>query len=383
MWKWGWPFGGKATKDLNREEVSGGDTVNAEPVPEDLHKDNFPEEYEKGDYSSDVQSFKRLCSQLRGRIAETSPTENRKHFKFVLTEQEKLTWIVEWYQKKYGDDEAVKEVLAFLNCAYGVQNEELFLAASSEASDSLNNHSWDKYDFIAMRLPEHEVIDFRCKRNSSDGSFDLDYSSQELTSEFTGVLMEAVSFYRNAAEREAFFEEYKRNHNGANIYALKKERHKALFASLKRSYEEEWQRIGNNPLADTLRKLVTLCEERAFENGFGSTVINQPASGGEIEQWEQAHGVRLPESYRHFLRFANGVQLLNDSEKIFGLDGIGSYDEHLETDYISIGTMIGDGTTLCLSRTTGEAYVEDHGGYKRRGDFKELLEYLIDFLWEA
>ena len=199
-------------------------------------------------------------------------------------------------------------------------------------------------------------------------------------SDFPQSLMDAVAFFRNKAEREAFFEEYKNSHNGTSIRYLKVEARAALFATFALSYEAELQRIGDNPLADTLKKLIQLCEERAHEYGFNSTIIYEGVSNEEIEQWEQENHMKLPESYCHFLHFANGVQVFDASERIYGIDSIGAWGEHLEADYISIGEMIGDGTTLCLSKTTGKAYVEDHGKYEEYGDFKDLLEYFIEFL---
>ena len=47
-----------------------------------------------------------------------------------------------------------------------------------------------------------------------------------------------------------------------------------------------------------------------------------------------------------------------------GLDGIKIFDEYIEPDYMIIGGIIGDGTMLCLSKSTGEAYIEDHGEYR-------------------
>ncbi|MBQ9142945.1 MAG: hypothetical protein IJX63_14325, partial [Lachnospiraceae bacterium] len=162
-------------------------------LTESYLKAYFAKEYEKGDYSSAVQSFKRKCSQIRGRIAELSPAENKGAFQFVETEQSTLTLIVEWYRNKYHDEDAVKEELAYLNCAYGVQNEQFFLTSASEAADSLMNHSWDMYDFVAVSLETRVLLEFRCRRKGQDGSFELDYY-QGPVKEHYEVLMEAVSF---------------------------------------------------------------------------------------------------------------------------------------------------------------------------------------------
>lgn len=351
-------------------------------LTESYLKTHFAEEYEKGDYSSAAQSFKRKCSQIRGRIAELLPAENKGAFQFVETEQSTLTLIVEWYRNKYHDEDAVKEELAYLNCAYGVQNEQFFLTSASEAADSLMNHSWDRYDFVAVSLETRELLEFRCRRKGQDGGFELDYY-QGSVKEHYEVLMEAVSFFRNETEREQFFEKVERSHGGKNMYVLKEEAHEALFSIFAPSYEAEMQRIGDNPLADTLKKMVELCENRAYENGFQNTIIREPASEEKIVAWEKTHGFRLPDSFRSFLLFANGVQLLSSSERIWGLDGLGRDDEYLNEGYLSIGEMIGDGTMICLSKCTGKVFVEDHGEYEERGDFKDFLEYLVEFLWDV
>ena len=64
-----------------------------------------------------------------------------------------------------------------------------------------------------------------------------------------------------------------------------------------------------------------------------------------------------------------------------GLDEIEISNEYIEPDYMVIGEIIGDGTSLCLSKSTGKAYIEDHGEYECKGDFKELLDYVIEFAY--
>ena len=350
-------------------------------ITEAYLRKNFAQEYEKGDYSGPVQSFKRLCAQLRGKIAELSPAENSYEFHFTETAPQILDTIFESYMDKYQDDATVKEELAYLNCAYGVSNEEIFLTAASEAVESFYNHSWDMYDFVAVLSHKNIVMDFRCKRVEQDGKLSITHSNGPVA-EYQDMLMEAVAFFRNKEERELFFKEIEQKHGGANVYALRTEAHNAFFSRFPLHYEEELQRIGDNPMADTLKKLLELCEGKAHENGYETTKIAKPATMEEIEAWEQTHNMKLPESYCHFLCFANGVQLLDDRERLWSLNTIGRDDEYLE-GYLSIGEMIGDGTTICLSKTTGNAYVEDHGEYEDHGDFKDFLEYFIDFLWDA
>ena len=127
-------------------------------------------------------------------------------------------------------------------------------------------------------------------------------------------------------------------------------------------------------------KMVDLCEEKGPVYGYKNTVIAKPATEEEITVWEQEQGILLSDSYKHFLRFANGVRLFGRSEYIAGLQGLNPSDEYLEADYILLGGMIGDGTTICISKTDGHVYIEDHGEYEDKGDFAEFLEYFLDFL---
>lgn len=345
-------------------------------ITEQYVKEKYPDEYEKGDYSGDVQSFKIICSEIRGKIVELSPAENKYHFKFVDTKQEMLETIVDWYQNKYNNVEAVKEVLAQLNCIYGIQNEAIFMTALNDEADSLHNQSFDRYEFILVNLTDREVIDFECKRNLQNGGF---YIGRKSSGNLPEMALSAVDFFRNKFERDAFLEEYQRNHGGKGIYHLKEEARKALFDNLGSSFQELLNRISDNPLADTLRTFVELCEEKAPEWGYDDIWIGEPVSADIIKQWEQENKIQLPESYLHFLAFANGFEFSSASERIGGLDEIILSNDYIEPDYMIIGSMIGDGTTLCLSKLTGEAYIEDHGKYRCMGDFHELLDYVIEF----
>lgn len=341
-------------------------------------KVNFAKEYEKPELNSPEKRFKELSAKLRGAIEELTPIENIHGFKYVLTDKSRLSAIVDYYSKKYNDEEAVKDVLACLNCAYGVENEEVFVTALSDEADSIGNSDYSRYEFIAILLKNNTIVEFHCNRSSTDGSLQRGYRSID---DFSQILMDAVYFYRNKPERDAFCQEYSNTHNGASIRDLKYAAHDELYATFAASYGEEMERIGDNPLADILKELINICEKKAHEYNIENTIIEKPATWEEIEKWEQENGIKLPKSYKDFLLFANGVQFFSSSEQIFGLDEIGRDDEYLEDDYISIGEIIGDGTMLCLSKTTQKAYVADHGEYNEKGDFEELLKYFLEFLW--
>lgn len=341
-------------------------------------KVNFAEAYEKPELNTPEKRFKELSAELRGIIEELSPIENIHGFKYVLTSKSRLSTIVDYYSNKYNDEEAVKEVLAFLNCAYGVENKEVFVTALNDEADNIGNSDYKRYEFIAILLKDNTVVEFHCNRDTTDGSLQRGYRSID---DFPQILMDAVYYYRNKPERDAFCQKYSNTHNGASIRDLKYATHDELYATFASSFGEEMERIGDNPLADTLKELINICEKKAHEYNIENTIIEKPATWEEIEKWEQKNEIKLPKSYKDFLLFANGVQIFSSSEQIFGLDEIGRDDEYLEDDYISIGEIIGDGTMLCLSKTTQKAYVADHGEYNEKGDFEELLKYFLEFLW--
>ena len=347
-------------------------------ITENYLKVNFPEEYEKKGGPGEVLELKRLCSELRGMIIELLPNKNKDNYQFVLTKPELLDTIVKWYYDKYNDVEAVKEELYELNCVYGIQNEEVFLTSTSDETDSVYSRKCDWYSFIVVFLDNMEVADFRCKRSNEDGTFSIDYRSSGRISKRE---LEAAEFFRNKMERTAFFEEYANQNDGEKVYDLKSEAHEALFKGFGASFQNLIERIGDNPLADTLKNFVELCEQMAPEWRFNNVVVNEPVENTQIEQWEKNNGISLPESYRQFLRFANGFRFLSSSEFILGLDEIEISNEYIEPDYMVIGEIIGDGTSLCLSKSTGKAYIEDHGEYECKGDFRELLDYVIEFAY--
>lgn len=348
-------------------------------MTERYYKEKYPQEYELGSIATGPGDFKRVCCMLRGQIREMSITDNAEEFQFVLTSPDTLSKIVLWYRNKYNDDAAVKESVAELNCAYGVENDKVFLTARNSQADSCFHQDWDRCWFVAITKQTGEVLEFRCKREAEDGSFVADYHSGS-SKENWELLSSAIEYYRNRCERKKFFDTYSAENDGATIEDLMKNSHKGLLSKFKRHYEKEYKRIKGNPLEQILLKMVDLCEEKGPVYGYKNTVIAKPATEEEITAWEQEQGIILSESYKHFLRFANGVQFFGNSEYIAGLQGLNSSDEYLGADYILLGEMIGDGTMIGLSKSDGHVYVADYGEYEDKGDFAEFLEYFLDFL---
>lgn len=350
-------------------------------MTEKYYKEKYTEEYERGSIGTHPQKFKSICCMLRGKMRETSPAENTEEYQFVEIKEDNLRQIVLWYRKKYNDDAAVKESIAELNCAYGVESDKLFLTARCNAADSYFLQEWDRFWFVAILKETGEVMEFRCRREAEDGGFVADYFGGS-SKEHWSLLVSAVEYYRNLPERKLFFEAYMRDHEGVQIADWMKNAHKGLLSKFKRHYEKEYKRVNDNLLKDILVKVVDLCEEKGPVYGYKNTIIGKPVTDDEITAWEQEQGIALPEQYKQFLHFANGIQFFGSSEYISGLKGLRVSDEYLDADYIYMGEMIGDGTMICMSKTNGRIYIADHGAYEDKGEFADFLEYFVDFLKE-
>lgn len=348
-------------------------------MTEAYYKEKYPQEYELGSIATNPGEFKRACCMLRGKMRELAVSENAEGFQFVLTSPDTLRKIVLWYRNKYNDDAAVRESIAELNCAYGVENDKVFLTARNSEADSYFHSDWDKCWFVAIMKETGEVLEFRCRREAEDGSFVADYHCGS-SKENWALLTAAIEYYRNRHERKVFFDAFSAEHDGATIEDLMKSSHKGLLSKFKRHYEKEYKRIKGNPLEQILLKMVDLCEEKGPVYGYKNTVIAKPATEEEITAWEKEQGLLLPDSYKDFLEFANGVQFFGHSEYIAGLQGLNPSEEYLGADYILMGEMIGDGTMICMSKSNGHVYIADHGEYEDKGEFAEFLEYFLDFL---
>lgn len=348
-------------------------------MTEAYYKEKYPQEYEHGSIANHPQKFKRVCCMLRGEMRERSVPENEEGFEFVLTSPEILRKIVLRYRNKYNDDAAVRESIAELNCAYGVENDKVFLTAGNSDADSYFHRDWDRCRFVALMKETDEVLEFRCRREAQDGSFVADNHSGSYK-ENQVIILSAAEYYRNRHARKKFFDSYSAEHDGATIEELMKSSHKGLLSKFKRHYEKEYKRIKGNPLEKMLLKMVDLCEEKGPIYGYKNTVISKPATEEEITSWEKEQGLLLPDSYKAFLKFANGVQLFGRSEYIAGLQGLNPSEEYPGANYVLMGEMIGDGTMICLSKSDGHVYIEDHGEYEDKGDFAKFLEYFLDFL---
>ena len=111
---------------------------------------------------------------------------------------------------------------------------------------------------------------------------------------------------------------------------------------------------NNNSLKEQIKEIVSICEELAKDYGDDASWFNPPATEGEISKWEEKNGVIIPESYKDWLRFANGAQIRMSLAEFYEINKIELEYSGIPKDYIVIGSLIGDGELLCFSKSTGK-----------------------------
>lgn len=113
-----------------------------------------------------------------------------------------------------------------------------------------------------------------------------------------------------------------------------------------------------NTLQECLERLKQACEilydECEYPDNY--SYFNPPAAEEQIQRMEQRLGFALPDSYRQFLKFANGARIMDNSMTIYDLRGIGMSDRMVPDGYLTIGEAVGDGERIAISEADGKIY---------------------------
>lgn len=343
-------------------------------------KAHVPEKLAQSRYTCHEGHFREICAEIRRIVREHTAMESR--FSFVKTPSGALDIIRDSLMEAYNDTDAVRENMENLNFAYGVQGniagERLFLTGSSDAAGTPSLKSWDILEYVAVWLDERKAVQFRCSR-TDDGGFAIEkqyLTQQPLTETYQTALLEAVCTYRNVKARRAFLDTW---NSWASDMADQQEAYLAQFPKIMR---DVYARIPDCTITETLTELVDYAEAAIGEYGRNCIDFAPPATEAQIAEWEQTHGIHLPEEYRQFLQFANGVSLPSAVE-LFGLPQLDAFHEGLVNegygDYHMVGSFIGDGTSICLCDKDGLFYEWQDGEMSEMGDFTEVVDYLCEF----
>ncbi|WP_425806718.1 SMI1/KNR4 family protein [Desulfitobacterium sp. Sab5] len=134
--------------------------------------------------------------------------------------------------------------------------------------------------------------------------------------------------------------------------------------------------IQNNSLQKEIRELQELCK-RMEDMEMNESRFNPPVTEEEILDWERTNGIAIPESYKEWLRFSNGSQILGMTARLSSLKGMVIKNEFIPEDMVIIGHLGGSGEIVCFSKTTGKIVrLFD----REREEFDSFKDILLDLI---
>ena len=133
----------------------------------------------------------------------------------------------------------------------------------------------------------------------------------------------------------------------------------------------------SNSLKAVIEELLEWCEKKEKEGELGRTFFNEPIKESKMEKWEAENGVKIPESYKDWLRFSEKCQIDGTTATFWGPDDFKS--EYVPDDLIVVGEIIGDGQVVCFSKAEG-VFVEYYEGtiQNRMQNFNEIIKKIFD-----
>ena len=116
----------------------------------------------------------------------------------------------------------------------------------------------------------------------------------------------------------------------------------------------------NNSLKSKIEELYEWCDKRDNDDELGKTYFNEPIDEDKLNKWEEANGVKIPETYKEWLRFTEKCLIDGSSAMFWGTDDF--HHNFMPDNLTVIGEMSGDGeVVLALSPDGSTLYVSDLG----------------------
>ncbi len=132
-------------------------------------------------------------------------------------------------------------------------------------------------------------------------------------------------------------------------------------------------------LQECFERMKKACETLENEHGYSKYAkFNPPLTEKqiqELEEYESRLGFKLPEAYREFLKFSNGVVI--DGLEIYELYMIGMPDDYVPDDFLPITSIEGVPERMAISTEDGNIYMFWEGE-KEDCDFEDELMSLLE-----
>ena len=134
----------------------------------------------------------------------------------------------------------------------------------------------------------------------------------------------------------------------------------------------------NNSLKKEIEELLHWCNV-AEEKNEKSSSFDVPVSEKELVEWEEKNGVKIPETFKEWLRFSRKCNIANGVANFWGPDEFNS--DYVPDDLVVIGEMIGDGERVCFSKITGN-FIRffENDDMEEYDDFGSLLNKIMRIL---
>lgn len=110
------------------------------------------------------------------------------------------------------------------------------------------------------------------------------------------------------------------------------------------------------------------------------SVFGEPMDLKEIDETEKRLGIKFSVAYKVWLQNCGSVSIYGSTLRLFRPDESDFYKKEVPEDLITIGTLIGDGEYLCISRKTGKFVRYYNGVYRELYDFGCVLTWIDSFL---
>ena len=137
--------------------------------------------------------------------------------------------------------------------------------------------------------------------------------------------------------------------------------------------------VPENDLKDVITELLEYCDEKEEEGELGKTKFSSPVSEEEIENWEKENGVRIPESYKQWLRFTGDCIIDGTTAEFYSPKNFRT--QYVPNDLVIIGEQTGDGEGVCFSKETGEIVTFFEGEINfEYGTFDEALKEILSLM---
>ena len=137
--------------------------------------------------------------------------------------------------------------------------------------------------------------------------------------------------------------------------------------------------VPENELKDVIAELLEYCDEKEEEGELGKTKFSNPVSEEEIENWEKENGVRIPETYKQWLRFTGDCIIDGTTAEFYSPKSFRT--EYVPEDLVIIGEQTGDGEVVCFSKETGEIVTFFEGEINfEYGTFDEALKEILSLM---